>query len=109
MVLSFDADGSQAVTTAETFLFVAQTTPATYFCYVHTNAMAAGDVYIIRTIVQDANASVTRVLYEDTIKFSDIDGQPTYYIPPIPTQSFRVSIQKITGTDRTFTWQRGTF
>jgi len=109
MVLSFDADGSQAITSTETFLFGEQTTEATYFCYVHLNTMASGDVYIIRTYVEDGNASVPRVIYEDTISFSDIDGQPTYYIPPLPTQTFRVSIQKTSGTDRTFTWQRGTF
>ncbi len=109
MVLSFDADGSQAVTSSETFLFAAITTTSAFFCYVHCHNMAAGDEYIIRTYVKDENAATTRILYEDTVRFIDIEDEPTYYIPPVPTESFRVSIQKVAGTDRTFTWQRGTF
>lgn len=109
MVLSFDADGSQPVDSSETFLFTAQTTLATYFCYIFCHNMAEGDVYRIRTYVKDENTSTTRVLYNDKVRFKDIDGNPVYYIPPIPTNSFRVSIQKIEGTDRTFTWVRGTF
>ena len=109
MVLSFDADGSQAVTDAEVELFAAQTDEKTYWCKVFCNDMMAGDTYIIRTYVQDENASTTRVLYEDEVTFSDIEDQPTYYIPPVPTNSFRVTMEKLSGTDRTFTWRRGTY
>lgn len=109
MVLNFDADGSKDVTSTETFLFAEQTDEKTYFAYVHCHNMADGDVYRIRTYVKDANASTTRVIYNDKVRFKDIDGKPTYYIPPLPTQSFRVSVQKIDGNDRTFTWQRGSF
>ena len=109
MVLSFDADGSQLVTDAETDLFAAQTDPKTYWCKVFCNNMADGDIYIIRTYVQDENALTTRVLNEDTVHFADIKNQPTYYIPPVPTNSFRVTVQKSSGTDRTFTWRRGTY
>lgn len=109
MTLSFDADGSQAVTSTETDLFTAQTTGATYWCNVYCQNMTSGDIYIIRTYVKDENAATTRVLYEDTVSFADIEDQPTYYIPPVPTNSFRVTVQKSSGTDRTFTWRRGTY
>lgn len=109
MVLSFDADGSQAVTSSETFLFVAITDERTYFCHIFCHNMTSGDVYDIRTYINDKNASTTRVEYKDRISFSDVENKPVYYIPPIPTDSFRVSIQKISGTDRTFTWRRGSF
>lgn len=109
MVLTFDEDGSTSVDSSETFLFVAQTDTETYFCYIFCHNMAAGDVYRIRTYVKDENASTTRVVYNDLVKFKKIEDKPVYYIAPLPTNSFRVSIQKIEGVDRTFTWVRGTF
>ena len=109
MFLLFDADGSELVTDTETELFTSQTVPATYFCNVFCQNMESGDVYIIRTYIRDENTATERVLYNDQISFSLIKDKPAYYIPPIPTDSFRVTVQKISGVDRIFTWRRGTY
>lgn len=109
MVLSFDANGSQSVTSSETDLFTAVTSLKTYFCYVSCHNMASGDIFVIRTYVKDENTSTTRVLYKDIITYGLIQNQPIYFVPPVPTNSFKVTIQKLSGTDRTFTWVRGSF
>ena len=109
MGLSFDADGSQIADGTEQDLFAAQTTLATYWCKVSCHNMASGDVVRIRTYVKDENSATTRVLYDDRVSYSHIKTDPVYYIPPIPTNSFKVSIEQTDGTNRTFTWLRGTY
>ena len=109
MALSFDADGSQATTASEVQLFAAQTSNLTYWCKVNLHNMVSGDVIRIKTYVNDSNASTARVLYDDRVSFSHAKDEPVYYIPPTPTDSFRVTIQRVSGSDRTVTWRRGSY
>ncbi len=109
MGLSFDADGSILADGTEQDLFTAQTTEFTYWCKVFCHNMASGDAVIIRTYVQDENALTARVLYEDRVTYSIIKDDPVYYIPPVPTDNYKVTIQQTDGTNRTYTWRRGTY
>lgn len=109
MVLSFDADGSLLTTASEQDLFVAQTSDLTYWCKVNLHNLVSGDAVRIKTYVNDSNATTPRIIYNDRVSFSHINGDPVYYIPPIPTDSFKVTIQRVAGSDRTITWRRGSY
>lgn len=105
MVLTF-VDGSQAVTSAETDLFSTVTADKHFACWVFCHNMAAGDTYKARIYVYDQNAGAERVYKTKQFTFEDLAGDPAVFLPFVPSKRYRVSLQKIAGTDRTFTWQR---
>lgn len=75
-----------------------------YATWIHTHNMAAVDKIEIKTYVRDQNANVMRV-YSTAI----LEGQqddPAFFIPYIPCKQYRVTIKRLAGTDRAYTWQR---
>lgn len=98
-------DGSQLVTGAEVQLFAAQTALRYYTIWIFLNPMVAADEFTIRIYVQDAAAGTERLYSERALV--GVQSEPSFYLAPILMDHFRVTIQKIAGTDRTFLWRRG--
>jgi hypothetical protein len=109
MPLSFDDDGSQATTSSEVELFTPITLDLTSWCTVNLHNLVSGDAIRIKTYVYDVNTTTIRVIYNDRVSYSHIKDDPVYYVPPLPTDNFRVTIQRVAGSDRTVTWRRGSY
>ncbi len=99
------SDGSTLITTTETELFAAITTLKYHSIWIFLDPMLVGDEYKIRVYVKDASGGTERGYTESV--FIDVQSPPGVYLPPILMDYFRVTIQKIAGTDRTFKWRRG--
>lgn len=78
-----------------------------YACTIYLHNMAANDRLIIRTYVFDENA-VTFRLYDTVIK-ANVQDNPAWYSPPMPTLQYKVSIEQTDGTNRNYTWVRHEF
>jgi len=76
-----------------------------YATWVFLDNLQAGDSVQVRAYIQDPNDSATMKRYIDVL-ISDAQSLPGFYIPWVPTQQYRVSVQRIGGTDRTVTWCR---
>jgi hypothetical protein len=102
MVVTF-FDGTITTTTTATSLFDISA-DRHYATWIHTHNMLAIDEIEIKTLVRDQNANVMRV-YNTTV-LKGIQDDPSFFIPYIPTKQYRVTIRRLAGTDRAFTWQR---
>ena len=72
------------------------------------DALLTGDSVEIITYIYDLEGAVFKVYRKETIDFDDDDltNAPVYNIPPIQSDGYRVSIKKISGSDRTVNWNR---
>ena len=75
-----------------------------YATWVNLHNLLNGDSVQIRVYILDPNASLQRK-YIDVL-ISDAQSTPAFYIPWVPTGRYRVTIQRISGTDRNITWCR---
>ena len=96
-------DNNITTTASEQNLFDI-TGDAHYATYIFTHNMASGDNITIKVYVKDQNGSAMRLF--DTITLQDAQANPAYFISFLPAKQYKVSIQRISGTDRNFTWQR---
>ncbi len=97
-------DGSTAISTSEVNLFD-ETTLQHYATWIDCSIMGASDVYVIRLRVQDKlSAGTEREFLEETL--TGVQDPPMFFIPYLPTDKYEVSMQKTSGTDRTFLWRR---
>ena len=102
MALSF-VDGNVTTDGTEQNLF--DITADNHFAtWIFTHNMASGDSVTIKVYVYDNNATTLR-LYE-SVTLTDAQSIPAMFIPFIPTKEYKVSIQRVAGTDRNYTWQR---
>lgn len=72
------------------------------------DALISGDSVEIITYIKDIGGAVFKVYRKETISF-DVDNltnEPVYNIPPVQSDGYKVSIRKISGTDRTVNWNR---
>jgi len=106
MALVEGAKGAHAISGigTEDNLFSSATGLKYYQLYLNTNAMVAGDILELRTFVNDPQSAVER-LY-DLTTYSGVQPQPVKFVPPLPTDSFRVTVKQTAGTARTFNWVR---
>lgn len=102
MALTF-TDGTITTNATEQNLFDT-TADAIFASWIFTHNMASGDTVVIRIYVKDQNALVMR-LY-DSATLSNAQSLPAFYIPPLGTKEYKVTIQRTAGTDRAYTWQR---
>jgi hypothetical protein len=102
MVVTF-FDGTITTTTTAQNLFDISA-DRHYATWIHTHNMLAIDSIEIKTYVRDQNANVMRV-YNTTV-LTGVQDDPAFFIPYIPTKQYRVTIRRIAGTDRAYTWQR---
>jgi len=75
-----------------------------YATTIFTHNMLAGDEVEIKIYKLDSNAAVMRVYRTTSIK--DAQSDPAFFIPFLPAAQYRVTIKRLAGTDRTYTWNR---
>lgn len=80
------------------------TADAHYATYIFTHNMVGGDEVSVKVYVKDDDGSAMRLF--DTIPLIGAQSNPAYFIPFLPTKEYKVTIQRITGTDRNYTWMR---
>lgn len=85
-------------------LFSSQTVLLTYTTMINFHNLALGDSIKITIYANDLEDSVERIF--DQFIVSDAQTEPGTYIPPIPTDSYRITAEKISGADREITWTR---
>lgn len=71
--------------------------------FIDFNAMAAGDEFRIRIYEKARAADTQRLMYEGRLEGAQ--SQPLWSAPAqMLSRGWDVTVQKITGTDRTITW-----
>jgi len=73
-------------------------------CWINTANMVATDEFTIKVYVRDASAGSTELFSSETL--TDVQAEPMFFIPFLPNYLFRVSITRISGTNRSFDWIR---
>lgn len=104
MVLTEGATGALAVTGSVANLFSSQTTLQHYATWIFFFNLTAGDSIEITIYVEDAQASTERIY--DQFIVSGVQDKPSVFIPFVPTESYRVEAETISGTNRTINWVR---
>ena len=102
-------DGSVLVTSSETDLFSIVVGDKSYGCRIYLDPITTGDSFIFRQYVGDAGGTFTRkgkpVIQDGPPNPED---QYLYYAPEF-AHRYKVTAQKLTGTDRTLKWERAEF
>jgi len=75
-----------------------------YATTIFTHNMLAGDEVEIKVYVLDVNSAVMRSYRTKRIK--GVQSDPATFSPFLPTSQYRVTIKRLAGTDRTYTWTR---
>lgn len=97
-------DGSQAVTDTETDLFDLDV-PTNYFAvWIDLTPITGADTFLIKVYVDEANAGIERTYLEESMV--GVQDPSMIYIPPIPADHLRVTMQRTGGSNRTFEWRR---
>jgi len=97
-------DGSQAVTDTETNLFDLDAADLFYAVWIDLTPILAADTFVIKVYVDEANAGTERTYLDETMV--GVQDPSMIYIPPIPADHIRVTMQRTAGTNRTFEWRR---
>jgi len=97
-------DGSQLVTDTETDLFDLDSTDLFYAVWIDLTPITGADTFVIKVYVDEANAGTERTYLDETMV--GVQDPSMIYIPPIPADHLRVTMQRTGGTNRTFLWRR---
>jgi hypothetical protein len=111
MAITLEAyTGSEAISTTEWSLTTDTAGPDTdtnvgmYQAVLDLNALAAGDVFEFRVYEKARSADTQRLMF--TATFSNVQGTPNWISPPmILGNGWDMTLDKISGTDRTITWR----
>ena len=93
-----------AVTSTETDLFSVVTSDAYHSCSINLDVMLTGDVYVFRCYGWDDTAGTAELCYTETK--SGVQTETILTFNPIAMSKYRVTAQKVSGTNRTFNWTR---
>lgn len=97
-------EGATLVNSSVTPLFVTKTdTDKSFSSWINLDVMESGDEYEMICLVQAPNEGASTANYF-TRTFIGVQSDPNYFIPWLPTDSFGITMQKISGVDRTFNW-----
>ena len=80
------------------------TAEAHFSFYLFTHNMQAGDSVTIRVYVMDSEGSTMRKI--ETIALQNVQSDPTWFYPFLPATEYKATIQRTSGTDRGYNWQR---
>ena len=86
------------------YLFTSQTTLKHYSTLINFHNLASGDSIEITIHTNDPQDITERIYDKFTVKGTQ--ANPAVLIPFIPSDSFRIQAQKLTGVDREITWVR---
>ena len=87
-------------------LFVKQTGIRQYETHIFFDELAAGDEILIRIYLDDKFNDAEKKY--DTIPIAGLQINPAFVANWLPSSTYRVSCQQITGTFRTISWERWT-
>ena len=104
MGLEEGAKGALTVGVVIADLFASQTTLKHYSTWINFHNLLVGDSIEITVHVNDPQIATERVYTQFTVK--DVQTKPAVFVPFLPTDSYRIEAQKLTGTDREITWVR---
>ena len=99
--------GSTAVSTTEVDLFTPVTVTKTYGCTIYVDPVGASDEFIFKQYVYDQTAAAYKLEKKHTVKGSQT--LLSLIFNPVATSRYKVTGQKISGTDRTFNWERAEY
>ena len=80
-----------------------QTVLQHYATWIFFQNLTITEEYEIVVYVNDPNPTTAERIY-DTFTVSGAQSDPAVFIPFIPTDSYRVTAEKISGTDRVIDW-----
>lgn len=80
------------------------TVTAHHACYIFTQNMQNGDMITIRVYIWDNDSSAYRKI--STYYVENVQTEPAWFESFLPSQQYKVSIQRTAGTDRNYTWMR---
>lgn len=75
-----------------------------YATWIFANAMTSTDTVEIKVYVKDSQGGLMRVYTTQTL--GGVQTDPAYFVPFVPTRQYKVTLKRITGTDRAYNWQR---
>lgn len=100
-----ETHGNLTIDGTEKNLFASQTSLKNYATTVFLNSMADGDVIIIRVYVNDAQGTPAERLWLSAT-YVGAQSDPSIFIPFLPTDSYRVTIQRSAGSITSADWMR---
>lgn len=92
------------VTSAETDLFATVVSDSYHSCKINLSPIAVGDEFVFRLYTYDETLAALDV--ELTIPKSGKQNDKFLRFNPVADSHFKITGQKIKGTDRTFNWTR---
>ena len=87
-------------------LFTQQTVLQQYETHIFFDQLAAGDEILIRVYLHDEKDNAERRYI--TIPVEGLQDNPAYVVNWLASSTYRVSLQQISGTNRTISWERWT-
>jgi hypothetical protein len=98
------SDGSQTATISTEHTIATITADGSYAFQLDCNAMALGDVLIVREKLKARSAGTTRLIQSS--RFAHVQAEPTkIFIPRPSTNEVVYTIEQTAGTGRAFPWE----
>lgn len=93
----------------ETTLIEKTDGPYHYSAWIHMTNLASGDTVVLRVYKWEPNTSAYELYDEKKITYSDLkifeNDQTAVFLPFIPAQKYKVTIEQTAGTLRAFPWE----
>jgi len=99
MALTLAQQGSQLTNGTEQEI-VNLTSLNHFAAYIFTDPMVSGDRLTIRVYVLDDEGAVTKKYLD--VELVDAQATPAVFIPFVPANQYRITIQRTGGVDRTY-------
>ena len=96
-------NNSITTTASEANLFDV-TANAHYATYLFTNNMQNGDTVVVKWYVKDVEGATMRLF--ESVTLENAQTLPSFFISFLQATQYKVTIQRLAGTDRAFNWLR---
>ncbi len=98
------SNGTVTSSAVEQDLFSPTSSDAYYGAYIFCHNMQVGDTVVIKIYVKDQEGGTNRIF--QTVTLSNVQSDPAYFVPFLPTKAYKITIQRTAGTDRVYNWMR---
>lgn len=103
MAVTSVGSGTQAATLDVEHTLDTETTAGVYVLVVDTNAMALGDITILRIKTKDKSGGDSRLAFSAV--YANVQAEPHKYSPPIPVDTEIIcTLEQTDGTGRSYDW-----
>lgn len=93
----------------ETTLIEKTDGPYHYSAWIHMTNLASGDTIILRVYKWEPNTSAYELYEEKPVSYNDLktfeNNQTAIFLPFIPAERYKVTIEQTAGTLRAFPWE----